>query len=74
MVIVKSEFALALNQVASERGISISDVITSMEAAILAAFHKEHPEMAEDETVTVKVDDSTGETKILKEGKDITPP
>lgn len=74
MVIVKSEFALALNQVASERGISISDVITSMEAAILAAFYKEQPEMMEDETVSVKVDESTGETKILKEGKDITPP
>ncbi len=74
MVIVKSEFSLALNQVASERGISVTDVISSMEAAILAAFHKEMPEMIEDETITVKVDDSTGETKILKDGKDITPP
>ncbi len=74
MVIVKSEFALALNQVASERGISIDDVIGSMEAAILAAFHKEHPEMAEDETISVKVDNSTGETKILQDEKDITPP
>ena len=74
MVIVKSEFALALNQVASERGISVEDVIESMEAAILAAFNKEHPEMAEDTGVTVKVDNGNGETKILKDGKDITPP
>ncbi len=74
MVIVKSEFALALNQVASERGISVTDVISSMEAAILAAFHKEMPDMVEDESITVKVDESTGETKILKDGKDITPP
>lgn len=74
MVIVKSEFALALNQVASERGISVDDVIESMEAAILAAFHKEHPDMAEREGISVKVDISTGETKILEDGKDITPP
>jgi N utilization substance protein A len=74
MVIVKSEFALALNQVASERGISVDDVIASMEAAILAAFIKEHPEMAENEKVKVKVDMGTGETRILEEEKDITPP
>ncbi len=74
MVIVKSEFALALNQVASERGISVEDVISSMEAAILAAFNKEHPEMAEDLGVSVKVNINNGETHILKEEKDITPP
>ena len=79
MVIVKSEFALALNQVASERGISVEDVISSMEAAILAAFKKEHPdrvgdETAEEEVIKVKVNLTTGETHILKEGKDITPP
>ena len=79
MVIVKSEFALALNQVASERGITVEEVISSMEAAILAAFKKEHPDMAgdetaEEETIKVKVNMTTGETHIMKEGKDITPP
>jgi N utilization substance protein A len=74
MVVVKSEFALALNQVASERGISVDDVISSMEAAILAAFNKEHPEMIEDLGVTVKVNINNGETHILKDEKDITPP
>lgn len=74
MAIQKTEFSLALNQVATERGISVSDVIESMESAILAAFKKEHPEFAEDELVTVKVSNDTGETQILKEGKDITPP
>jgi len=79
MVIVKSEFALALNQVASERGITVEDVISSMEAAILAAFKKEHPDMAgdenaEEEVIKVKVNMTTGETHIMKEGKDITPP
>jgi N utilization substance protein A len=73
MAIVKSEFALALNQVATERGISPEDVIQSMEAAILAAFHKEYPDKAE-EGIEVKVSRETGETKIIKDGKDITPP
>ncbi len=74
MVIVKSEFALALNQVATERGISVQDVVTSIEAAVLAAFKKEHPDMAQDETVSVKVDMKSGETRIYREEKDITPP
>lgn len=74
MVIVKSEFALALNQVASERGISVDDVIESMEAAILAAFFKEKPEMSEDEEIYVEVNKKTGETHVLKNGDDITPP
>ncbi|MDP4011002.1 MAG: NusA N-terminal domain-containing protein [Candidatus Roizmanbacteria bacterium] len=80
MVIVKSEFTLALNQVASERGILVSEVIESMQAAILAAFRKEHPEIAVGEEgdvdpgVEVNIDSNTGETQILKDGEDITPP
>ncbi|MBI2051458.1 transcription termination factor NusA [Candidatus Roizmanbacteria bacterium] len=72
MSIVKSEFALALNQVATERGISPDDVISSIEAAILAAYRKEIPEDQED-TLTIKVNKETGEAKVLKDGKDITP-
>lgn len=41
MSIIKSEFSLALNQVATERGISPDDVIASIETAILAAYRKE---------------------------------
>ena len=73
MSIIKSEFALALNQVATERGISVDEVIESMEAAVLAAFKKEYPDKFE-ESMTVKVSRDTGETKVLEEGKDVTPP
>ena len=73
MTIVKSEFSLALNQVATERGISPEDVIESMESAIEAAFKKEYPEKIED-IVVVKVSRETGETKILIDEIDITPP
>jgi len=83
MVIVKSEFALALNQVASERGITVEEVIQSMESAILAAFRKEHPdqfpervegEEDQDGGITVKINMNSGETHIMKEEADITPP
>src|SRR3989304_9867107 len=82
MNIIKSEFALALNQVATERGISPDDVISSIEAAILAAYRKEHmdtPPVAEgeeiDDGITIKLNKDTGESHVFdKDGKDITPP
>ncbi len=78
MNIVKSEFALALNQVATERGISPDDVIASIGEAILAAYRKEHqtgvPE-GEDDGIKIKVNKDTGEARVFdKDGKDITPP
>lgn len=73
MTIIKTEFALALNQVATERGISPDDVLSSIEAAIIAAYKREYPEKI-DEELTAQVSRETGETKILKDGTDITPP
>ncbi len=74
MTIIKSEFTLALNQVASERGISPDDVIASIEAAVIAAYKKEYPEEAKNTNIIAKVNKETGETVILKDGKNITPP
>lgn len=76
MSIVKSEFALALNQVATERGISADDVISSIETAILAAYKKEISDTSieEDPSITTKVNKDNGEAHIFKDGKDITPP
>lgn len=73
MSIVKSEFALALNQVATERDISPQDVLQSIEGAVLAAYKKEYPH-AIDEVIEVKINPQTGEAKLYKEEKDITPP
>ncbi len=72
MTIIKSEFSLALNQVATERGISVSDVLSSIELAIVAAYKKEYPEKIEEIKAVVNKD--TGETKIFENDKDITPP
>lgn len=72
MTIIKSEFSLALNQVATERGISADDVIFSIEQAIIAAYKKEYSK--EEEEIKVSVNKDTGEARIFKDEKDITPP
>jgi len=74
MSIVKSEFALALNQVSTERGITADDIISSIEAAILAAYHKEFPETISEENLTIKVNRETGESRVYRDKDDITPP
>ncbi len=71
--IQRSEFALALNQVAAERGIDVSVIMETVRNAILAAYRKDHPGV-EVEEFTVDLDQNTGEAKILKDNKDITPP
>ncbi len=74
MAIVKSEFTLALNQVATERGIRPEDVLESIEVAVLAAFKKEHPELYQEEITVVEVSKDNGQAKVIEDGKDITPP
>lgn len=81
-VVQRSEFTLALNQVASERGVDPEVVLDTIKNAILAAYKKDNPveevEVAEGEepveTLSVDLDEKTGETRILENGKDITPP
>ncbi|OGK21319.1 transcription termination factor NusA [Candidatus Roizmanbacteria bacterium RIFCSPHIGHO2_02_FULL_37_13b] len=83
---MKSEFFLALNQVATERGISPDDVIDSIKMAVLAAYKKDYgvvteaedtkeaEEVEQDDGLEVTINKDTGETHILEDGKDITPP
>lgn len=73
MTIVKNEFILALNQLSNERGISIDEIINSIESALVAAYNKEYPEKFS-KKITAKINRETGEVKIFKDGKDITPP
>lgn len=70
---VRSEFSLALNQVATERGIDPAVVIETIQAAILAAYRKDYG-TKDMEELEVKINPDTGEAHILKENKDITPP
>lgn len=73
MTIVKNEFILALNQLSNEKGISIDEIINSIESALLAAYNKEYPEKFS-EKISAKINRETGEVKIFKDDKDITPP
>jgi len=71
--IVRTEFALALNQVCTERGIDPQVVLETIKAAVLAAYRKDFGE--EDiEKIEVQVDPNSGEAKIFKDKKDVTPP
>ncbi len=71
--IQRSEFALALNQVATERGVDVSVVLETVKNAILAAYRKDHPG-TEIEEYIAELNPNTGEAKILKDGDDVTPP
>lgn len=73
MAIIRTEFALALNQVASERGIDPDVVLDSIKQAILAAYRKDYGE-DELEEIEVKIDSTSGEARLSRDGEDITPP
>lgn len=69
--VARTEFAAALNQVASERGIDVSEVIETIKIAIAAAYHKDFD--PEENEVEVDLDPITGEVQIKKDGKNVTP-
>jgi transcription termination/antitermination protein NusA len=71
-----TEFNAALNQVAAERGISITSVLESVRTALAMAYKKDRKEAGEDveiEEITVDLDSDTGEVRIIKDKKDVTP-
>jgi N utilization substance protein A len=71
--IQRSEFALALNQVAAERGVDVSVVLETVQNAILAAYRKDHPGIDITE-YKAELNPNTGEAKIFHNGEDVTPP
>ena len=71
--IQRSEFALALNQVANERGIDPSIVLETVQNAILAAFRKDHPDIVVEE-YSATLDPSSGEARVYHNKEDVTPP
>ena len=69
---VRSEFALALNQVATERGIDPDVVLETIKAAILAAYRKDYG-TEELEEIEITINPKTGEAIVIKDKKNITP-
>ncbi|MCL5410043.1 MAG: transcription termination factor NusA [Patescibacteria group bacterium] len=75
----RTEFAAALNQVASEKGVDIEVVIEAIEQAALAAYRKDlslrGEEIPEDfEDLKAKIDPVSGEVDIIRGEQRITPP
>lgn len=71
-----TEFNAALNQVATERGIPVESVLESVRSALATAYKKdrrEHGEEVDLEEIEVDLDAGTGEVRILKDKKDVTP-
>lgn len=72
-VVQRSEFVLALNQVASERGVDPNVVLETVKNAILAAYRKDHAGV-EVEEYRAELNPSTGEARIFHGDEDVTPP
>lgn len=70
-----TEFSAALNQVATERGISPDSVLQALNSALVAAYTKDFGEnITEEDVLVAHIDPVTGEARILKNSKDVTPP
>ncbi len=69
---LRTEFAAALNQAAAERGVEPKEVFNIIIEAIKAAYKKDYG--GETEDIEVALDEESGETKVYKDKKDVTPP
>lgn len=79
MAQARTEFAAALNQIASEKGVEVEVVLDAIRQAALAAYKKDlmlrnEPVPSDFEEFTSKVDPITGEISIFNKDKDVTPP
>lgn len=79
MAQARTEFAAALNQIASEKGVDVAVVLDAIRSAALAAYKKDlmlrnEPIPEDFEEFTSQVDPVTGEISILHGDKNVTPP
>jgi len=79
MAQARTEFAAALNQIASEKGVEVEVVLDAIRQAALAAYKKDltlRQESIPDnfEQFTSKVDPATGEISVFDGEKNVTPP
>lgn len=77
----RTEFAAALNQLASEKGVDINVVVTAIEQAAIAAYKKDLslrgealPTEEESEKLQAVIDPVSGEISIMMDDKNVTPP
>jgi transcription termination/antitermination protein NusA len=83
----RTEFAAAINQICSERGIAPETVLNAINSALIASFKKDYPEQSEKleeegKIITADVDSDNGQFRLFvgaedakkKDLKEITPP
>ena len=78
MAQARTEFAAALNQIASEKGVEVEVVLDAIRQAALAAYKKDltlrnEPIPENFEEFTSKVDPASGEITIFDGDKNVTP-
>lgn len=78
MAQARTEFAAALNQIASEKGVEVEVVLDAIRQAALAAYKKDlmlqnRPIPDDFEEFTSKVDPASGEISIFDGDKNVTP-
>jgi len=79
MTQARTEFAAALNQIASEKGVDPAIVLDAIKQAALAAYKKDlvlrnEPVPEDFEEFTSEVNSVTGEISIFDDKKNVTPP
>ncbi|KKQ08589.1 transcription termination factor NusA [Candidatus Daviesbacteria bacterium RIFCSPHIGHO2_12_FULL_37_16] len=75
----RTEFAAAINQIASEKGVEVDVILDAIQQAALAAYRKDlsfrnEPVPDDFEELTAKLDPATGEISIWRGSENITPP
>ncbi len=75
----RTEFAAAINQIASEKGVETDVILDAIQQAALAAYRKDlsfrnEPIPDDFEELTASLDPSSGEISILRGKENITPP
>jgi N utilization substance protein A len=75
----RTEFAAAINQIASEKGVDPAVIIDAIKQAALAAYRKDlsfrnEPVPEDLEELEVKLDGASGEISIFRGEENITPP
>ncbi|MHB8362619.1 MAG: transcription termination/antitermination protein NusA, partial [Patescibacteria group bacterium] len=67
----QSDFLLAVHQIASERGIDASEVLSAVEESIVAAYKRDY-EYSEEDEIQAQINEN-GKFSIVVNGKDSTP-
>lgn len=74
----RTEFSQAIKALCMEKGLDAEVVLEAIRHAVVAAYRRDAKErgeeMSEDVDIDVKIDPSSGETRVFVEEKDVTPP